>query len=164
MTDNTELDKDTQKNDDAWNIKDFTILGIIFVLFAAGIYVALHMDLITMEIKDRKAYQKQEKQVKEEQQESEKQIDVTAYMKDLEKKVRKNWKVPDKKPEKPTVVEFALRKDGKVTATAIAESCGDPELDKKAIEAIEKSSPFKKLPKEFKGEGVMINFKFDFKE
>ena len=29
-------------------------------------------------------------------------------------------------------------------------------------EAVEKSSPFKPLPKEFKGDGVRIRFKFDF--
>lgn len=162
MSENTEQENNINeiKNDDAWNIKDFIILGIIFVLFVIGMYVALHMDLITMEVKDRMQYQKQE-QLKQKSQEVEKPINVTEYMNDLQKKVQKNWEVPDTIPEKPTVIEFALRRDGKVTATAVSESCGDPVLDQKALEAIEKSSPFKKLPKEFKGEGVMINFKFD---
>ncbi len=161
MSNNAEQENINEiKNDDAWNIRDFVILGTIFVLFAIGMYIALHMDLITMEVKDRMKYQKQE-QIKQKSQEPDEPINVTEYMKDLQKKVQKNWEVPDNIPEKPTVVEFALRKDGKVTATTVSESCGDPELDKKAVEAIEKSSPFKKLPKEFKGEGVMINFKFD---
>lgn len=161
MTENNELDNNAKKNDEAWNIKDFAILGVIFVLFAVGIYVALHMDLITMELSDRKQYHEEE-QFKREQQESEEPIDVTAYMKELQKKIKKNWKSPEKRPEKPTVIQFALRKDGKVVEAVITESCGDPELDQRAKETIEKSSPFKRLPKEFKGEGVMVNFKFDF--
>ncbi len=158
---NTEFDNNEIKNDEAWNKKDFIILGIIFVFFAVGIYAALHMDLITMEIKDRLKYQKQE-QAKQEQSEEDVKIDFTAYMKYMQKKIRKNWDKPEITPKTPTIVEFALRRDGKVTATAISQSCGDQELDKKAIEAIEKSSPFKKLPREFKGEGVMIKFSFDF--
>jgi len=163
MTDNNnELNNNEIKNDEAWNKKDFIILGIIFVFFAIGIYAALHMDLISMEIKDRLNYKKQEQVKQEQQNDDDVKIDFTAYMKYMQKKIQKNWEKPEITPKKPTVVEFALRRDGKVTASAIAESCGDPELDKKAIEAIEKSSPFKKLPKEFKGEGVMINFTFDF--
>jgi len=148
-------------NKDAWNKKDFIILGCIFVFFIIGMIIALHMDLISMEMKDR---MEESRRVKMEQkaQEPEEQIDFTDYMHYMQKEIKKEWTPTKKIPEKPTVVMFGLSKKGEILETAIIESCGDPELDEAAKKAIEKAGPFKPLPKKFKGEAVRVNFKFDF--
>lgn len=167
MSDNenpTELNNNEQKkNDEAWNKIDFAILGSVFILFLIGMFIALHMDLIVMEVKDNMRFHKQKiEQQKALEAENEAPVDFTKNMKEITKKIKKNWNPPKVLPQKSTVVEFGINKKGVVTATAVSESCGDPNIDKLAVEAIEKSSPFKPLPKNFKGDGVRIHFKFDF--
>lgn len=149
------------KNKDSWNKTDFIILGLVFVFFIIGMIIALHMDLISMEMKDRIEESKRIK-MERKAQEPEEQIDFTDYMHYMQKEIKKEWTPTKKVPEKPTVVMFGLSKKGEIIETAIIESCGDPELDEAAKNAIVKAGPFKPLPKKFKGEAVRVNFKFDF--
>ena len=155
-------------NDEAWNKKDFAILGGVLVFFIIGMITALNMDVIVLAIKDKMEVAKLEKIEKQNnerqkaEEEPEVQIDFTKNMKEINRKIKKNWHPPKVLPKKSTVVEFGVNKKGVVTAAAVSESCGDPDIDKLAVEAVEKSSPFKPLPKEFKGDGVRIRFKFDF--
>ncbi|MBR5555514.1 TonB C-terminal domain-containing protein [bacterium] len=154
----TDIDKENKQiNDESWNKKDFIILGSVFVFFIIGMVVALHMDLISMEIRDRMRFS-ENKRVEKVQN---KPVDFTSYMHHVQKKIKKNWQAPETMPPTSTVVEFAINKKGIVIGTRIVTSSGNQELDAQAVKAIEKSSPFKKLPRDFQGDGIRVNFKFD---
>ena len=80
-------------------------------------FIALHMDLIVMEVKDNMRFHKQKiEQQKTLEAENEAPVDFTKNMKEITKKIKKNWNPPKVLPQKSTVVEFGINKKGVVTA------------------------------------------------
>ena len=84
------------------------------------------------------------------------------YMRDLEQRIKRNWVPPKEDASKRIVVTFTIAKDGKLIDNKITKSSGVPLADKAALEAIEKTAPFRPLPEEFKGYSVPIEFTFDY--
>lgn len=84
------------------------------------------------------------------------------YMRELQRRVKLNWAPPKAEESTHVTTIFKISKNGKVSALKIMKSSGYTEMDKAAIEAVKKASPFRPLPSEFEGNYVDIQFTFDY--
>ncbi len=84
------------------------------------------------------------------------------YMKDLQKKIKSNWSPKKYSQSKNIVTTFNVSKEGEIKDVEIIKSSGDDVFDADALNAISISAPVDKLPKEFKGDFVKIQFSFDY--
>jgi len=74
----------------------------------------------------------------------------SSYISILPDHVRPNWKLPSYLADKDFKcrVQVFLKENGELQHLEIFESSGNLEYDKRAIEAVKKSSPFDQIPKE----------------
>lgn len=79
----------------------------------------------------------------------ESQKEFVSYIQSLPDKIRVNWKLPSYMIEKELQcrVRIYIATNGNILNMKVLESSGDPEYDKKALEAIKKSSPLPKPTK-----------------
>ena len=84
------------------------------------------------------------------------------YMPSLERKIRHNWNPPKKINKARVEVTFHIAKDGTLIKSEITKSSGNDNLDKSALNAVQKSSPFQPLPAEYQAESVPVGFIFDY--
>jgi len=90
------------------------------------------------------------------------EVDFYPYMNELTRRIKMNWEPPRGKERLRVVVLMKVSKDGRLLSSYIKNSSNDPEADKAALNAIQRSSPFKPLPSDFKGESVDIHFTFGY--
>ena len=84
-----------------------------------------------------------------------------AYMRDLQRRIKLNWKPPRSNTSSHVLVLFDIAKDGSLISAKILKSSGIPSMDNAAINAI-KATKFKPLPKNCKDDSVSIEFTFDY--
>lgn len=93
-------------------------------------------------------------------------VDFSGYLKELFGKVRKNWyaTMPESAllgEKARLVVRFRILPDGKLQERPTVESAsGSENLQKVSVVSIEFTSPFRPLPKEFKGPCLEMRFIF----
>lgn len=90
------------------------------------------------------------------------EVDFGPYMKELQRKIKKNWNPPKGNESKRVVLLFSLNKAGELLNVEVKESSGSEKYDKAAIKAVELTAPFKPLPVEFKEDSVDIQFTLDY--
>ncbi len=90
------------------------------------------------------------------------QPDWGPYMRELERRIKRNWNPPKGDSSKRVVVYFKISRDGKLLSINVAKSSGVPLADQAAKAAIELTAPFAPLPPEFKGSSIDIDFTFDY--
>lgn len=73
---------------------------------------------------------------------------IQKYMKDVHKKVEKNWKPYDKNEKGTINIQFKVYENGKVSDIKIKSSNVSKNNENSVIDAIKKSAPFKPLPKD----------------
>lgn len=83
------------------------------------------------------------------------------YMDNVRNKLQSNWVYPDFLEEGHVKVLFKIDRDGNVIAGDILESSGNPVYDESAVNAIHKSEPFGKFPKNSTRQTITINYSFD---
>lgn len=87
------------------------------------------------------------------------------YIMDLQDKIERNWTLPKGiKYEQVPVVSFVLYKDGKVSHVRLTTSSGNKQVDDLAVKAIEKSAPFRPIPKNIDVDTVDFDFQFEFQK
>ncbi len=94
-------------------------------------------------------------------------VDFGPYLQRVLHDVRTNWytlvpevaRAPMAKKGK-VAIEFAITKDGHVTAMKLMGPSGDVSLDRAAWGGITNSNPFPPLPQEFRGEYLALRFHF----
>ncbi len=91
-----------------------------------------------------------------------KQADWGPYMRELERRIKRNWNPPKGDTSKRVVMLFTIGRDGRLVSIKTLKSSGSPENDRAAKAAIELTAPFKSLPPEYKGNNVDIEFTFDY--
>lgn len=91
-----------------------------------------------------------------------KQADWGPYMRELERRIKRNWNPPKGNVSKRVVMLFTIGRDGRLIAIKTLRSSGQPDSDRAAKAAIELTAPFKSLPPEFKGNNIDIEFTFDY--
>jgi TonB family protein len=94
-------------------------------------------------------------------------VDFGPYMKRLRSVVRSRWEplipntaMPPQMKKGVVVIEFAITKDGKVTAMKLAQGSGDIALDRAAWGAILDANPLPNLPAEFSGNFLRLRTRF----
>ena len=100
-----------------------------------------------------------------------KYVDYAPYVKEVQEKVVKSWKVPPRKQidilakgQKDLLVQMALTLDrnGNVKKCRILKSSKIKALDDNAGSAIRESTPFKPFPSNFFNEELVIILNFNF--
>lgn len=89
------------------------------------------------------------------------------YVEAVQRRVSGNWLQSTVDPRiqyAPRVVAtFDILRDGTVTNVQVTKSSGNGSVDMSAIRAIRESSPLDRLPPEYSGSKVSVEFWFDFK-
>ena len=88
-------------------------------------------------------------------------FDLSPYLGEMEGKVKPNWKPSFRQDDRTTVLTFNIEKNGQVSDLRVTQSSGSAEVDREAVEAIEKSLPFAPLPAEFPLDSLEITFSFN---
>ena len=83
-------------------------------------------------------------------------------MRELERRIKRNWNPPKGDASKRVVVLFKIGRDGRLLSLRIGKSSGSIPNDDAAKAAIELTAPFKPLPPDFKGPNIDIQFTFDY--
>lgn len=91
-----------------------------------------------------------------------KQADWGPYMRELERRIKRNWNPPKDDSSKRVVMLFTIGRDGRLISIKTLKSSGSAENDRAAKSAVELTAPFKSLPVEYKGNSVDIEFTFDY--
>jgi len=86
------------------------------------------------------------------------------YLQEVVSRVRRNWHdlIPADEVTKKgkLAIEFAIQKDGRITAMKLADSSGDVSLDRAAWGGITASNPLPALPGAFTGPYLTLRFHF----
>lgn len=61
------------------------------------------------------------------------------------------------------IVTFDILRDGSVVSVEVTQSSGIPSVDRSALRAIRESSPLERLPTDYSGDRVSVEFFFDFR-
>jgi len=91
-----------------------------------------------------------------------KEPDFGPYMRELQRKIKRNWHPPRGNESKRVVLLFKVSRDGRLISLRINRSAGVSEADEAALEAIKMSAPFRPLPPEYQGNDIDIQFTFDY--
>jgi len=80
------------------------------------------------------------------------------YLNAVRNKIESNWRPATENRNIAVVVSFEIHSDGSAHAIKVTSSSGDATIDNLGVRAVTISSPFGKLPTDFAGDRVEINF------
>ena len=83
------------------------------------------------------------------------------YVRDLERRIKRNWRPPSDHLSRRTTLEFLIKRDGSLLSCIIKTSSGSSLEDQAAISAVELSQPFLPLPPQCKQNTMPVDFTFD---
>lgn len=83
------------------------------------------------------------------------------YLVDVAKAVKSNWSWTETLGEEKVLIRFKLNDSGTIEEISIAQSSSNNELDKSAVEAIEKSNPLPSFPRFTTAPQLEAEFTFD---
>lgn len=86
---------------------------------------------------------------------------LSNYLSEVWKKVRKNWHPPKGMESRSCTVKFRIRRNGTIDSVSVVKSSGIEEVDEAAEDAVRSSSPLPVMPPE-EGEDIDIKFSFDY--
>lgn len=88
------------------------------------------------------------------------------YVEAARNRVSSNWLMSTISPNilsaRRVYVRFDIQRDGTITNVQLAQSSGNPEVDRSALRAIYASNPLGPLPQDYAGNKVSVSFYFDF--
>jgi TonB family protein len=79
------------------------------------------------------------------------------YLNAVRSKIESNWRPGMENSNISVVISFEIHRDGSAHNIKITSSSGDVRIDKSGIDAVARSSPFGKLPPDFKEDKLEIN-------
>lgn len=88
--------------------------------------------------------------------------DYGAYMAELQRRIKRNWRPPKAQEDKRVVVLFRIARDGRLLSLTIKTSSGYVEADEAAKAAVRLSSPFRPLPAGHREADLPVEFTFDY--
>ncbi len=86
---------------------------------------------------------------------------LAPYFAEIRRRIKLNWQPESPGEEQFTVLTFAIQRDGQLTGLKVAETSGAQQVDRDALEAVQKSAPFDILPQSFKRDRLEIQFSFN---
>ena len=144
-----------------WTILISVVVVIIAISVGVGGSVLINKHKAIFEKSSNKIALKTIKTEKTERIAKQNNSEITSYMKTTQVKIKNNWK-PSSEKSGRVVISYKINKDGTLKDYKIISSSGIKELEKEAVNALKKSSPFGPLPKAFDGENVDVQFTFDY--
>ena len=91
-----------------------------------------------------------------------KEPDFGPYMRELQRRIKRNWHPPRGNESKKVVLLFKVSRDGRLLRLNVNKSSGLSDADDAALEAVKMSAPFRPLPPEYQGSDIDIQFTFDY--
>ncbi len=88
--------------------------------------------------------------------------DYGAYMAELQRRIKRNWRPPSAQEDKRVVVLFRIARDGRLLSLDVNNSSGYPEADQAAMAAVKLSAPFRPLPAGHRDNDLAVQFTFDY--
>lgn len=88
-------------------------------------------------------------------------VDFNSYMSTMYSSIKKNWHPTENSGSGKVVISYKIKRDGTIIEPKIVSST-NTELNKFAVEAIEKSSPLQPLPKRCKRDLIEVSFTFNY--
>lgn len=89
------------------------------------------------------------------------------YVDSVRRRISSNWLQstvdPYVKWAPRAVITFEVLRDGTVVNIQMLQSSGQPSVDRSAVRAIQDSSPLDRLPSDYSGNKVLVEFWFDFR-
>lgn len=89
-------------------------------------------------------------------------VDFGPYMRELQRRIKMNWDPPQGSESKRVVVLFKVAKDGRLLSSRIFQSSDVYDVDRAALNAVALTAPFRRLPSDFNGQSIDIQFTFDY--
>jgi len=89
-------------------------------------------------------------------------IDLRPYTTELQRKVLRNWAVPNRDNNKKTVLFLRIGKTGNLMILNIKTPSGDTYIDELAVSAVKKAQPFAPLPTGYRNSYADIILTFDY--
>jgi TonB family protein len=95
-------------------------------------------------------------------------VDFRPYLIQLLATVKRNWMAVIPESVKlgrrgKVTIQFSIGNDGKVVKLVYAQNSGSDALDKAAVAGISASNPFPPLPREFKGDRIVLQLNFVYR-
>src|SRR5262249_3664704 len=69
-------------------------------------------------------------------------VDFSAYMADLQRRIRKHWFPPHAPTSRVAIVVFSVSSDGTLSNVRLSQSTGEKRSDDAALQAVQEASPF----------------------
>jgi TonB family protein len=88
--------------------------------------------------------------------------DYGPFMAELQKRIKRNWTPPRGAESRRVRLLFYLARDGRVVKIDVADSSGNEDTDRAAIDAVQASAPFRGIPVQAKADILPIEFTFDY--
>ncbi len=89
------------------------------------------------------------------------------YVESVRRRISSNWLLstvdPYVKWAPRAVISFEILRNGTIVNTQVLQSSGVASVDRSALRAIHDSSPLERLPSDYTGESVAVEFWFDFR-
>lgn len=89
------------------------------------------------------------------------------YVESVRRRISSNWLLSTVDPyvqwAPRAVITFEIMRDGTVLNIQMLQSSGVPSVDRSALRAIRDSSPLDRLPSDYRGSKVAVEFWFDFR-
>lgn len=89
------------------------------------------------------------------------------YVESVRRRISSNWLLSTIDPyvqwAPRAVITFEILRSGMVVNIQMLRSSGVPSVDRTAIRAIRDSSPLDRLPSDYQGDKVLVEFWFDFR-
>ncbi len=95
-------------------------------------------------------------------------VDFRPYLIQLLATVKRNWMAVIPESVKlgrrgKVTIQFSIGNDGKVVKLVYAQNSGSDALDKAAVAGISASNPFPPLPRDFKGDRIVLQLNFVYR-
>lgn len=87
---------------------------------------------------------------------------IQQYAEELKKVIDQNWQPPENLSSEDLKVLFTISRDGKLLKSKLINPSQHKELNNSAIEAIQKSFPYKSLPTSYVPDTLNIEYVFDY--
>ena len=88
-------------------------------------------------------------------------VDLGPYLAELRRRVKRNWKPSNPTNNRYTVLAFTIHRSGRITGLRVVQSSGSKLVDKEAIQAIQRATPFAPLPKNYPNDRFSLDFSFN---
>lgn len=89
-------------------------------------------------------------------------IDFGPYMSRMYHKIKDNWNPPKLSESKKVVVYLEVENNGSLRGLKIKNTSGNKSFDDSVISAVKKSVPFEKAPKGYNGDGIKVEYEFNY--